>query len=129
MQRLALKRAYHKRSRETFANAGSLRQVKVAAATLGNCEPLLADIDHVKEVRTGTGDGSVSDSSEIGDWNYFDRRFLEKQEANRRVRSLREVLDLFERRLDSAFLPRRKFRKAMREIVNLKARTLTSPVQ
>ena len=38
MQCLALKRAYHKCSRETFANTCGLRQVKVAATALGNCQ-------------------------------------------------------------------------------------------
>lgn len=71
--------------------------------SFGSCEvaipllALLANVYHVEQVRTGTGDGFVSDRSEIRNGNLFNRRLGEKQKTDGRMSGSGEILDLFER--------------------------------
>src|SRR5713101_7130860 len=67
--------------------------------------------------RAGAGRSSLSQGTAT----------FEKEKSNRRVRSLGEILDLFERRFCRALLPGRKLGKAMRERIRLQTRALASP--
>src|SRR6266705_2057418 len=62
----------------------SLRSGKVAIPLLS----LLANVNHVEEVRARAQDGCVSDGAEIRYRNLFNRRLLKKQKANGRLRGL-----------------------------------------
>ncbi len=91
--------------------------------------PLLAQIDGIQEIRTGLADVGISDRSEIGDGNGLFRRLREKQKPNRRMRCLRETLELFERRLCVAALPLFKLGETFVEVGKIEPRAISRSAQ
>ena len=72
---------------------------------------------------------SFADGAEVRDRHALDRRLLQEQVADRRVRGLGEALELLERRARLAALPAAKLRKAAGQRVELEPGPLAGPAQ
>ena len=90
---------------------------------------LLTEVDHVQQVGARPTQLSLDSSSEVRNRYGLDRRLRQKQVADRRMRRLREALQLPERGLHFATLPCLDLREAPRQILPRSTGPLTGPPQ
>ena len=89
--------------------------------------PLLAKIDSVQQVRAWASHARVAKRAKVWNRNALNGRFVQEQVADRRVRRLREILQLLQCGACLLPFPQRELRETTGEYSSFGPRTVRAP--